>query len=148
MNLHTEDHPLTASDRIGLQLARRLDAQSPALPHEVRERLRVARAQALAVQKQAWPARQSQVQANGTLVLGGAGLQRPRLWPWLVALLPLLGLLTALNLLIAHAQDESISDIARIDTQLLSDDIPPAAYADPGFMQFLQDMKGHQDRHD
>lgn len=148
MNRSRQDPTFDTTDHLGLQLARQLDAQAIALPHEVRERLRVARAQALAAQKQPWPARQLQVQANGSLALTGAGPQRPRLWQWLAALLPLLVLLTAADLLVSQQHDERISDIATIDTQLLSDDIPPAAYADPGFMQFLLEMKRHQERHD
>lgn len=148
MNTSRQDPTQEATDRLGMRLARQLDRQASTLPHEVRERLRVARAQALAAQKQPWPARQLQMQANGTLALTGAGPQRPRLWQWLAALLPLVLLLSAADLLVSQQRDERISDIASIDTQLLSDDIPPAAYADPGFMQFLLEMKRHQERHD
>ena len=31
-----------------------------------------------------------------------------------------------------------MSDLAEIDTALLVDDLPPAAYSDPGFIQFLR----------
>ncbi|MFP5445277.1 MAG: DUF3619 family protein, partial [Betaproteobacteria bacterium] len=37
------------------------------------------------------------------------------------------------------AQDESsANDLAEVDAALLTDDLPPAAYADPGFVQFLK----------
>jgi hypothetical protein len=40
---------------------------------------------------------------------------------------------------IAQWQDDSrINDIAEVDAALLSDDVPPDAYADSGFMAFLK----------
>ncbi|WP_269460294.1 DUF3619 family protein [Polynucleobacter necessarius] len=40
---------------------------------------------------------------------------------------------------IAQWQDDSrINDIAEVDAALLSDDVPPDAYADNGFMAFLK----------
>ena len=43
---------------------------------------------------------------------------------------------------IAQWQDDSrIIDIAEVDAALLSDDVPPDAYADSGFMAFLKN--GH-----
>lgn len=135
-------------DRMGLALARQLDTEPAPLPHEIRERLRVARLQALQAQKQAWPLRAAQLQVNGTLVLAGTGTGRPHRWPWLAALVPLLVMLVALDMLISEAHDERISDIARIDAALLSDDIPPSAYVDPGFMQFLMETHRAQGRDD
>ena len=35
------------------------------------------------------------------------------------------------------AQDENgLNEVAEVDAALLTDDLPPEAYADPGFMQF------------
>mgnify|MGYP003347091960 CR=1 FL=1 len=40
---------------------------------------------------------------------------------------------------IAQWQNESrINDIAEVDAALLTDDVPPDAYADSGFMAFLK----------
>jgi hypothetical protein len=40
---------------------------------------------------------------------------------------------------IAQWQDDSrINDIAEVDAALLTDDVPPDAYADSGFMAFLK----------
>ena len=42
-------------------------------------------------------------------------------------------------------REQTVSDLAEIDTALLVDDLPPAAYSDPGFMQFLrQSGESHQ----
>jgi len=43
--------------------------------------------------------------------------------------------LIALNLLF---NDDRASELADLDTAILTDDLPPAAYADPGFAQFLK----------
>ena len=51
---------------------------------------------------------------------------------------PLLALVVGL-VVINTAQDErSANDVAEVDSALLTDDLPPAAYADPGFVQFLK----------
>ena len=51
-------------------------------------------------------------------------------------------------LLQALQQDMSESDIALLDSALLLDELPPDAYTDPGFVQFLK-IQIHQDtRHD
>jgi hypothetical protein len=34
--------------------------------------------------------------------------------------------------------DDRASELADVDSALLADDLPPAAYADPGFAQFLK----------
>ena len=34
--------------------------------------------------------------------------------------------------------DRRASEVAEVDAALLTDDLPPAAYADPGFTQFLR----------
>jgi hypothetical protein len=34
--------------------------------------------------------------------------------------------------------DDRANELAEIDSALLIDDLPPAAYADPGFLQFLK----------
>jgi len=40
---------------------------------------------------------------------------------------------------IKHLQDERRAlELADIDTALLTDDLPPSAYTDPGFMRFLK----------
>jgi hypothetical protein len=41
--------------------------------------------------------------------------------------------------LIHSAQtDRRASELAEVDAALLTDDLPPSAYADPGFVQFLK----------
>ena len=56
----------------------------------------------------------------------------------MVSAVPLLALVVGL-VVINMAQDErAANDVAEVDAALLTDDLPPAAYSDPGFVQFLK----------
>ena len=117
------------------KLARRLAASldSP-LAHDVTERLRAARVRAVAARRLDLLV---QVQSNGTLALTG-GRDGLRPWGWLASMLPLVALVVGL-VVIKQLQDEHrASELAAIDTALLTDDLPPSAYSDPGFMRFLK----------
>jgi hypothetical protein len=48
----------------------------------------------------------------------------------------------------AIQQELTESDIASIDSALLLDDLPPDAYTDPGFLQFLKVQLAQPTRHD
>jgi len=127
--------------RMAGRLASALTECSAALPHEVSERLRVARDQALSrARKSRLAIASTAVSAagGGTAVLrggpaGGSGLPK-----WLSALMPLALLLAGLMLIGQLNVLEQIQVAADIDSQLLSDNLPPAAYADPGFAQYLR----------
>jgi hypothetical protein len=135
--------------RFGLRVAAGLSERSSALPHEVSERLRFAREQALARAAQARAGAvavaQPRLAGVGTLALAGgprpAGGSGTDLWAMLVSALPLL-LLAAGLLLMQHGQfNEQIAAAAEVDATLLSDTLPPAAYADPGFAEYLRDTE-------
>lgn len=135
--------------RFGLHIAAGLTERSQALPHDVSERLRFAREQALLRAAQARAARTAMnvasphmVQMGATLALNGG----PRgsggeggLWAKLVSALPLLALLAGLLLMQQGQIHEQIVAAAEVDTALLSDNLPPAAFSDPGFAEFLRD---------
>ncbi|PPE65868.1 DUF3619 family protein [Caldimonas caldifontis] len=125
--------------RVGLLLAAHL-SDAP-LPPDITERLRFARAQAVARRRVTAATTNWVVSASGAAALGrgpaGQGGER-RWWAALGGLLPLLALLGGL-LLIDHWETErQIQLAAEIDAMLLADDLPPAAYADPGFLEFLR----------
>jgi len=129
---------LSAQDRFGRQLAACLDASAEALPHDISERLRVARQQALG------KCREVQVRETTPILLGagvaafGAGEDDGGLWPRLVSLIPLLALIAGLVAIQVFGTDQIAKDMAEIDSAILTDDLPPDAYADPGFAQFLK----------
>ena len=125
-------------DQLGRKIAVRLSAGNAELEHDVLERLRVARQQAIARRKVAEPIAAAAVSVSG----GTASLHfnegGPGLWSRLAAALPLLALVAGLLTIYVTQADNRADEVAEIDAALLTDDLPPAAYADPGFLQFLK----------
>ncbi|MBS0294212.1 MAG: DUF3619 family protein [Proteobacteria bacterium] len=134
-----------AADAYARRLAARLTHGNADLPYDVTERLRAARMQALAKRKRPLllPERKTaaatQVVANGsTAALGGWGREGGNWWRALVSAVPLTALVVGL-FFVNTAQDNAMAtEIAEVDSALLTDDLPPSAYADPGFVQFLK----------
>ena len=125
-------------DRMGQNLARLLSQASGELPHDLTERLRVARQQALAVRKPE-PAPRLQLAAQGnSLALTAPPGEGMGLWRILGSVLPLLALLAGLVAVQWLDREKTVSELAEVDTALLVDDLPPAAYSDPGFIRFLR----------
>lgn len=128
----------TPMDRLGGQLAQLLTQASGELPHDLSERLRVARQQALAVRKPEAAPRQQLLVQGSSLALAGPESEGLGLWSVLGSALPLLALLVGLGTVHWLDRQATVSELAEIDTALLVDDLPPAAYSDPGFVQFLR----------
>jgi hypothetical protein len=136
---HTRSHtdPQALEARLALRLVGHLNAQADRLPSDVRERLRFAREQALVRAREARGAAVTGpvgVSRSGTLLLGS-------LVPWLqraASVLPLLLLLGGLLVIQQWASRERVLAAAEIDSQLLADTLPPTAYGDPGFAEFLR----------
>ena len=131
--------PTEPLDRLGLTLAGMLSQASPELSHDLSERLRIARQQALAVRKPE-PAPNLQWVTNGgnSLTLSGPPNEGLGLWSILGSAIPLLALLAGLVMVQTLDREKTVSELAEIDTALLVDDLPPDAYSDPGFIQFLR----------
>jgi hypothetical protein len=135
--------------RFGLRVAAGLTERSAALPHDVSERLRFAREQALARAAQARAAASTTVSAaaspatvqmGSTLALsGGPRGHEGGLWSKLISALPLILLLAGLLVMQRGQFNQQIAAQAEVDTALLSDNLPPAAFSDPGFAEFLRD---------
>ena len=143
------DRAELAMDRFGLKLASRLTAGSDNLEHDFSERLRVARQQALAKRKlpaltretARKPAHATAVVGNGSsATLGGAG-EEPGLWNRLASFLPLVVLVVGLVAIPALQNDFRANEIAEIDAALLTDDLPPVAFTDPGFAEFIKSRR-------
>ncbi|AVP57776.1 DUF3619 family protein [Pulveribacter suum] len=136
-----------AMDAYARRIATRLTEASSELPYDITERLRAARMQALerrrrpAAAHATRPAVQDAVVhlGGGAAALGGGGGREGGTW-WraLVSAVPLTALLAGL-VFINISQDETLAaEMAEVDTALLADDLPPSAYADPGFVQYLR----------
>lgn len=134
-----------AADAYARRLTARLTHGNADLPYDITERLRAARMQALAQRKR--PAVQSARQTaaathvssqGSTATLSGWGSEGGNWWRALVSAVPLTALVVGL-VFINMAQDETVAtEIAEVDAALLTDDLPPSAYADPGFLQYLK----------
>ena len=136
--LHTD----TLQNRFGLRVAARLSAGTEGLPHDIGERLRVAREQAVARRKQpAAVLRQRAAMAasrNGntaTLSFGDDGLG---FWGRLTSAALVLVMAAGLIAINVIQDDDRTMEVADLDAALLTDDLPPEAYADPGFLQYLK----------
>jgi hypothetical protein len=126
-----------AQDRFGLRVTARLSGAAQDLPYEVSERLRAARVQALGKRKFSARTAASVTLSGGaaTLTYGNEPLSG---WNRVAAIVPLFILILGLIAINVVQNDKRANEIAEIDAALLTDDLPPAAYIDPGFMQFLK----------
>jgi len=124
--------------RFAMRVTAQLSQSADAVSSDIGERLRFAREQALA---RAGLARQVTTapallgrNSGGAAILGGGG----GWWIKAGSVLPLLALVGGL-LLIDHLQtNEQIAVAAEVDAALLSDTVPPSAYSDAGFVEFLK----------
>ncbi len=129
-------------DRLGLKIAARLSDGIDPVPHDIGERLRHARMQALARRKPARNTMADIVLSSGAgAVLGHPGGES-RWLPRMLMVLPVLALVVGLVAIDQAMDDKTAQEVAQVDAALLIDDLPPAAYADPGFLQFLRINRG------
>ena len=124
-------------DQFAKNLISRLNDSADNASVDISERLRFARERALAAQKTpsleaAWALAP---QASGTLALGGGKFDLFNKWG---SLLPLIALVVGMFAINYLQNDFRAQELADIDAALLTDDLPPAAYTDAGFGQFLK----------
>jgi hypothetical protein len=137
MNTQRNLNPRVNEEVFAKAVTRRLSEGAEDLPHDITERLKAARAMAasrrriVAVQA---PGRASISGGEATLNWNdGEGW-----WNRLASVLPLIALVAGL-ITIGVLQDEMrAQEIAEVDAELLIDDLPPQAYTDPGFAQFVR----------
>jgi hypothetical protein len=124
--------------RFALRIAARLEELSRDVPADIDQRLRFAREQALerarAARRAVQPARAHHVR-GAVLALGGGGTSW---WVRLAAVLPLVVLIGGLTLIQERQWRAQIEAAAQIDAAILTDDLPPVAYSDPGFAEYLK----------
>lgn len=123
------------TDLLGRRVAARLSEGTQQLPHEVSERLRAARVRAVANRKLevAAPLRGYALAGAGRLVDEGLSL-----WGRLASAVPMVVLAAGLVTIHVIQNDLRASEVAEVDAALLTDDLPPEAYADAGFVRFLK----------
>jgi hypothetical protein len=134
MNTTQSASSAALEERFGRLLAARLTAGNVELPHEVSERLRAARVQAVARRKVAQQLRPAPV----VLSRGRAATLGASWWTRIGSVIPLVALAAGLVAISVMQEDNRTNELAAIDSALLTDDLPPAAYTDPGFAQFVK----------
>lgn len=131
--------------RLAARLSSGLTERAQQLPHDIGERLRFAREQALAraaeVRRVAPQSRAASEVAVVGVTRGGIALMGGSApwWQRAASVLPLLLLVCGLLLIQHQGELEQVRAAAEVDALLLADDLPPAAYTDPGFAEFLRE---------
>lgn len=123
-------------DRFGLKTVSYLSAGTADLPHDISERLRAARVQAVSRRKIAKI--QTAVNVDGSAALTWGSDEGLGWWGRIGSVLPLIALVVGLLAINSFQNDNRTQELAEVDSALLTDELPPAAFADPGFVQFLK----------
>lgn len=134
-------------DRFAARLTSALtEYQASDMPADIDARLRFAHERALAAARQALaqraPAPSVLGASGGAAVLGSAG--GPSDAPWwlrLGSLVPFAVLLGGLLLIDNHYMRTQIDAAAEVDAAILADDLPPEAYRDRGFVEYLKSSR-------
>jgi hypothetical protein len=143
INLTPERRSEVLQARFAQRVAAALTEGQRANPRrDIEERLRVAREQALGRARETLRGATAPAvvaTGGGTLALGGPSDEGGAPW-WLrlSSLLPLAVLLVGLFMIDRHYTQSQIEAAAEVDAALLADDLPPEAYRDPGFAEFLK----------
>ena len=140
MSIDTRNNQSTTNAELRVAMLARdlLDESSEKLPTHVSERLAAARKAALrahATQKK--PVWQKEFAMPGFGNLHSIGSDwRNKAWGTLGAT-PIFALVLGIFLISNWQQDERIRDIAKVDSAILVDVVPPEAYKDNGYVRFL-----------
>ena len=134
--------PEAVHARVAMRLAAALtEHQLEAVNPDIEARLSFAREQAMAAARKAQRVLAPSVlgASGGAAVLGGGpGTDSTPWWLRLGSLVPLAVLLAGLVLIDNHYTRSQIDAAVDVDAAILADDLPPEAYRDRGFVEFLK----------
>lgn len=126
-------------ERFALKATSYLSAGTSSLPYDVSERLRAARMQALASRKIAKTVVASSVVGHGgSAAITWGSDDGLNWWSRIGSVVPLIALVVGLLTINSIQNDNRAREVAEVDSALLTDELPPAAFADAGFVQFLK----------
>jgi len=138
MNTARQMSAMSAEDRFGQRLAARLSDASDDIPHEISERLKAARMMALSKRNVSKVETVSAVVGLGQTAALHLGGEKFNWWGRMAAIVPLIALVAGLMAIQLVQDDFWADEIASVDAELLTDELPPEAYTDPGFAQYLR----------
>lgn len=129
--------------RFGMRVAAMLGERLQQTPPDISERLRVAREQAVARARAVRHETRAAVATAGGAVLVGRGpsatlADRPGWGLKLASFVPLFLLVAGFVTIDRLHERAQIHAAAEVDAALLADDLPPDAYTDPGFAEYLK----------
>jgi len=126
-------------DLLGRRFAQVLEKNSE-LPYEVSERLRAARIRALSVRRVSQIQLQTaqDIQSQHGLALLKFPTQIHFCLQTFGSILPLLALIVGLVFIHDFHNDQNALELAEVDSALLTDDLPPSAYTDASFLEYLK----------
>lgn len=114
------------------QICRHLDRGTEQLSYRVAERLAAARALALKKVDSPVPSRAATADPEA----------KPPLWWRITATtVPMALLVVGVFLVDAVQQEQSVAELAEVDSALLTDDVPLVAYADHGFGVYIRNTR-------
>jgi hypothetical protein len=125
-------------DRFARSVIAHLSGAVDNLPHDITERLKVARVQALGKRKVLNMQTAADVSISAGVVALHPRTHHRNFWNWIGSILPLAVLVIGLITISMVQDDVRASEIAQVDAELLTDVLPPSAYTDPGFAAFLR----------
>lgn len=150
--MNTASYLDSSVDQFGRKIAARLTAGEADLPYVVTERLRASREQALSVRKrdalqierslQEAALHTIQLGADGSATLGstpsGMGWGVPQWLRTALTALPIAAMVAGIAFVGVQQDSSTTTAVAELDTELLTAPLPPDAYTDAGFIQYLQ----------
>lgn len=146
MSTHNQTASRAAADglsaaqaqRIGMALGKALRHAEHAQPlgHDIGERLRIARQQAMAAHQLAL-LRQQQ---SSTAAAQPAARRAAAWWKRTLALVPLAAVGAGVMFTQGAVSNDGGAEMAQTDTHILAQELPPSAWSDPGFQQFLKNQ--------
>ena len=126
-------------DRFALKAVAYLSTTAADLPHDISERLRAARVQAVAKRKIAKiQVADGAVKVGNSAALHWGSSDGLGWWGRIGSVMPLIALVVGMLTINSVQNDNRAQEVAEVDAALLTDDLPPAAFSDPGFVQFLK----------
>jgi len=126
-------------DQLGRRFAQVLEKNSE-LPYDISERLRAARTRALSVRRVSQTQLQTaqEIQSQNGLALLKFPAQFHSFLQTFGSILPLLGLIVGLVFIHDFHNNQTALELAEVDSALLTDDLPPSAYTDASFLDYLK----------
>lgn len=141
MNSHRKRTAIL-EDRFGYKTASSLSAAAAELPYDISERLRAARVQAVSQRKIAKTQTAASLMPMGdSAALTWDSDEKLSWWGRIGSVMPLIALVVGLLAINSIQDDNRAEELAEVDSALLTDELPPAAFADPGFVQFLKSTR-------